>query len=78
MSVNILRKLANNYWNLLRSIDVIVLIEEWICKTCENAVCRNKLPVQAKANGLDLGIIPIELKDLNTLELRLISLRIPL
>ncbi len=33
--------------------------KEWICKSCENALCRNKLPVQAKANGLDLVIIPM-------------------
>ena len=38
---------------------------------------RGKLPVQAKANGLQLDTVPPELNDLNTLELRLISLRIP-
>ena len=38
---------------------------------------RNNVPLQAKVNGLELGCIPNELKDLNTLELRLISLRIP-
>jgi hypothetical protein len=35
------------------------------------------LPAQAKANDLDLESIPIELSDLNQLEVHLISLRIP-
>ena len=49
--------------------------KQWICKTCDSALSRSKLPVQAKANGLDT--VPPELNDLNVLELRLISLRIP-
>ncbi len=49
----------------------------WICKTCHSNLSRKKMPIQAKANGLQLEIIPDELKDLNTLELRLVSLRIP-
>ena len=36
-----------------------------------------KLPTQAKANNLDLEDIPSELSDLNSLEVRFISLRIP-
>ena len=51
--------------------------KEWICRSCHNAMCRNNVPVQAKVNGLELARIPSELKDLNTLELRMISLRIP-
>ncbi len=51
--------------------------KQWICRSSHNAMCRGNVPVQAKANGLDLDVIPDELKDLNTLELRLISLRIP-
>ena len=35
------------------------------------------LPAQAKANNLDLDNTPVELSDLNPLEVRLISLRIP-
>ena len=50
---------------------------EWICRSCHNAMCRGNIPVQAKANGLDLDVVPNELNELNTLELRLISLRIP-
>jgi hypothetical protein len=49
----------------------------WICRSCHNALCRGNVPVQAKVNGLNLDVIPNELKDLNILELRLISLRIP-
>ena len=35
------------------------------------------MPTQAKANNLVLEPIPIELRDLNSMEIRLISLRIP-
>ena len=35
------------------------------------------MPLQAKANGLQLCPIPPELSSLNLLELRLISLRVP-
>ena len=45
-----------------------------MCKTCDNALKRGKLPAQAKANNLDLADIP---SDLNSLEVRFISLRIP-
>ena len=51
--------------------------KQWICKTCHNALKRGALPAQVKANSLDLDNIPDELSDLNPLEVRLISLRIP-
>ena len=51
--------------------------KQWICKTCDSALSRSKLPVQAEANGLQLDTVPPELNDLYMLELRLISLRIP-
>ena len=51
--------------------------KEWICKTCDRALVRDSMPLQAKANGLQLCEIPPELDDLNSLELRLISLRVP-
>ena len=35
------------------------------------------MPAQAKANNLDLEDIPPELSDLNSLEVWLVSLRIP-
>ena len=52
-------------------------IKQWMCKTCDNPLKRGKLPAQAKANNLDLEDIPSELSDLNSLEVRFISLRIP-
>ena len=51
--------------------------KEWVCKTCDRALARGSMPVQAKANGLQLSEIPPELSGLNALELRLISLRVP-
>ena len=51
--------------------------KEWICKTCDRALARGSMPLQAKANGLQLPEIPPELSGLNALELRLISLRVP-
>ena len=51
--------------------------EEWICKTCDRSLSRGYMPVQAKANGLQLCEVPPELSDLNPLELRLICLRLP-
>ena len=50
--------------------------KQWICKTCHSALKRGVLPAQAKANNLNLDDIPMELSDLNPLEIRLISLRI--
>ena len=44
--------------------------EEWICKTCDRLLSRDYMPVQAKANGLQLCEVPPELSDLNPLELR--------
>ena len=35
------------------------------------------MPLQAKANGLQLCKVPLELSDLNALEMRLISLCVP-
>ena len=49
----------------------------WVCKTCDRALTRGNMPLQAKANGLRLSSIPRELSSLNLLELRLISLRVP-
>ena len=49
----------------------------WICKTCDGPISRGNMPVQAKANGLKLSVAPSELTCLNSLEMRLISLRVP-
>ena len=51
--------------------------KQWLCRTCDNALSRGQMPVQAKANHLQLDQIPDELSSLNALELRLISLRVP-
>ena len=51
--------------------------KQWVCKTCDGALIRANIPLQAKANGLQLPSIPNELSTLNTLELRLISIRVP-
>ena len=51
--------------------------KEYMCKTCDRALARGSMPVQARANGLQLSEIPPELSGLNALELRLISLRVP-
>ena len=51
--------------------------KEWICRNCHICLKKGKLPTQAKCNGLSLCKIPEELKDLNPLEVRLISQRIP-
>ena len=46
-------------------------------KTCYRTLKRGVLPLQAKANGLQLPEVPPEIADLNALELRLICLRLP-
>ena len=50
----------------------------WVCTTCNAALARGNMPKQALANGLKLPQIPPELSSLNALELRLISLRLPI
>ena len=51
--------------------------KQWVCTTCDGALKKGNMPLQAKANGLQLCPIPSELSGLNLLELRLISLRVP-
>ena len=55
------------------------IVPEYICITCKKWLCRKtpKMPAQAVANCLELTPIPPELLNLNDLEWRLISLRIP-
>ena len=50
---------------------------EWVCKTCDRALKSGVMPLQAKANGLQLSDIPSELSGLNALELRLICVCLP-
>ena len=56
---------------------VMIVKNGSLCRSCHNAMCRNNVSVQAEVDGLELARIPNELKDLNTLELQMISLRIP-
>ena len=49
----------------------------WVCKTCDRCLVRGSMPLQAKANGLQLCDIPPELSGLNALEWRLVSLHLP-
>ena len=49
----------------------------WICKTCDGTLFPGKMPIQAKANGLNLSEIPPELSCLDLLEMRLICLLVP-
>ena len=51
--------------------------KEWVCITCDRTLKRGNMPLQAKANGLQLCPMPPELSSLNALELRLICLRVP-
>ena len=51
--------------------------KQWVCKTCDGALKKDNMPLQAKANGLQLCPIPSQLSGLNLLELKLISLRVP-
>ncbi len=51
-----------------------LLKKEWICHTCHSTLKRNKMPVQAVINGLEVGEVPEELKALNALERHLIAL----
>ena len=39
--------------------------KQWICKTCDAALKRGNMPLQAKANGLQLCTIPNQLSGLN-------------
>lgn len=50
---------------------------EYVCMTCDRALKRGVMPLQAKANGLQLPDILPELTGLNVLELRLICLSSP-
>ena len=51
--------------------------DEYVCETCDKALKRGVMPLQAEANGLHLLQIPPQLANLNPLELRLICLRLP-
>ena len=73
-------KLDANLFNNVFSADISYIScdgKEWVCKTCDRALKRGYMPLQAKANGLRLSEVPPELSNLNALELRLICLHLP-
>ena len=39
--------------------------KQWACKTCDSALTRGNMPLQAQANGLQLQPIPPELSSRN-------------
>ena len=49
----------------------------WICTTCHRKLKQGKIPAQSKINNLDLDVVPDELSELNSIEIRLLSKRIP-
>ena len=49
----------------------------WICTTCHRKLKQGKIPAQSKINNLDLDVVPDELSELNSIEIRLVSKRIP-
>ena len=64
-------KCSNNLLECVFSADLRCVSDtgnEWVCKTCDRVLKRGVMPLQAKANGLQLSEIPPELSDL---ELRL-------
>ena len=73
-AINSIEELSNK---LTDSAEIV--FDEYICIRCRNALRskRPRMPDQACANGLKLFTIPDELKNLFTIEHRLISLRIP-
>ncbi len=71
-SVEILEKVFANEFEYVCSDG-----RQWVCTTCDGALKRGNIRVQAKANGSHLQPIPPELSCLNAMELRLVSLCVP-
>ena len=73
-------KAGNNVLQKVFSADFAYISsdgKEWMCKTCDRALKRGFMSLQAKANGLHLCDVPPALSGLNALELRLICLHVP-
>jgi hypothetical protein len=47
-------------------------IELCVCPGCEGELSRNRMPPFAIANGLAIGLLPIELRDLTSIEIALV------
>ena len=78
--IKYLGKLTDDIYQSVFSPDLLQISAQgviWVCKTCDCSLKQGKMPAQAKANNLFLDDIPQELSDLNEMEIRLISLRIP-
>ena len=58
-------------------LNITTLAQMVSSKTCDAALKRGNMPLQAKANGLQLCPILSQLSGLNMVELRLICLRVP-
>ena len=50
---------------------------DWICKSCHNSMLKNKVPMQAQVNNLELWLTFSELDRLCPIELMLVSQIIP-
>lgn len=55
--------------NLIKCLLHNFILKGWICKKCDTSLLKGRMPIQAKANGLELDSVPDELSDLNALEL---------
>ena len=79
-AIKYLGKLTDGIYNAVFAPHLLyVSVQDclWICKTCDCTLKQGRMPAQAKANNLTLDDVPPELSDLNLMEIRLISLRIP-
>ena len=68
-SINFLEKCTTKYTSFAGL--------EWICKTCNNYLKKEKVPPQCVSNKLEVADVPDELKDLTELEARLLAQRYP-
>ena len=79
-AIKYLGKLTDDIYNAVFAPHLLYVSVQgchWICKTCDCTLKQGRMPAQAKANNLTLDDVPPELSDLNRMEIRLISLRIP-
>ena len=70
-------KYSNDLLNCVFSADLRYVCDtgdEYVCKTCDRALKRGMMPLQAKAQLLE---VPPEVAELNALELRLNFLHLP-
>ena len=68
-SINFLEKCTTKYTSFAGL--------EWICKTCNNYLKKEKVPPQCVSNKLEVADVPDELKDLTELEARLLAQQSP-